>query len=772
MNTISEVQGVVLEGPPPMDSTHSLISMPIDLGERSLQKVILKALDASVDAIYLVDRTRMKIMYANDAACRMQRLTREQLIERGPMGAQAQEKAELEKTYDAIIATGRPAEPLEIRQFQPNGPPVWLELRRHPVQFGDKWMIVSLVRDITQAKQAQNRVTYLNRIYATLSGINSMIVRVRARDELFDTACQIACSAGGFPMALIAMVDRNLMKIVPVASVGMPADILQGLKARFASDEARPTGPAPGQTMAERAIIENRIVVNNNLKADPSAIYAKRHIEAGIRAMAMLPITVRDEAVGVLALYAKEVDFFHEEELKLLVELTHSVGFALDHLGKQEQLDYLAYYDAVTGLANRSLFLERVAQYMRSAATGQHRMAVHLIDVERFKNINDSLGQSAGDALLRQIAQWIARTAGDVNLVARFGSNHFAVVRPVLQEGASLTDLIATRLSSFSQHPFRLNDTVLRISAKAGVAVFPSDGTDAYTLFKHAEAALKKAKLSGDRFLFYTPSMTRHVATQVTLESQLRQAIDNEEFVLHYQPKISLTTGKVTGAEALIRWNEPGVGLVAPGHFIPLLEETGLIQDVGRWALRKVIADYLRWRAAGFQAVRIAVNVSPLQLRHHGFIAEIKQAITVDIAAAGGLELEITENVLMEDVKRSIASLQAVREMGVSIAIDDFGTGFSSLAYLAKLPVDTLKIDRSFVVDMTADAQRLALVSTIVNLAHALKLNVVAEGVETDEQSRLLRLVGCDEMQGFLVSKAVPIDTFEAKYLQRVDQRH
>lgn len=756
----------------PITGVDLIEGLPAYINRFSLQAVILKALDTTDDAIYVVDRSSMKFIHANAAACRRQQKTREQLIADGPTVVLGIPRAELEQVYDAVIATGRPAEPLELVVALPDLGPRWLELRRHPVQMGDKWMIVTLVRDITQAKDAQNRISYLNRVHAMLSGINALIVRVRMRDELFDTACQIAASAGGFPMAMIAMVDRNLMKIVPVASVGMPADILQGLKARYESDEAKPFGPAQGQTMAERAVSEKRAIINNDMQGDPSPLYAKRHIEAGIHAVAMLPITVGDEAVGVLVLYAREVDFFHEDELKLLSELTNDIAFALDHLGKQEQLDYLAYYDVLTGLANRRLFLERVAQYTRTAASDGHQVAVQLIDIERFKNINDSLGQKAGDSLLRQVGQWITDIAGDVNLVARIAADRFAVVRPILHDGESISALIESRLSKLSGHPFRSDGAVLRISAKVGVAIFPTHGADADTLFKHAEAALKKAKLSGARFLQYTPSMTCHVATKVTLESQLRQALNNEEFVLHYQPKLSLKTGKLTGAEALIRWNEPGVGLIAPGHFIPVLEETGLIQDVGSWALRKVIADYLRWRAAGFAAVRIAVNVSPLQLRHPGFIAQVKQAIAVNSAAAGGLELEITENVIMEDVKRSIARLQALRDMGVSIAIDDFGTGFSSLAYLAKLPVDTLKIHRSFVVEITAGAQGLALVSTIVNLAHSLKLNVVAEGVETEEQSRLLRLLGCDEMQGFLISKAVPIETFEAKYLQRVDQRH
>jgi EAL domain-containing protein (putative c-di-GMP-specific phosphodiesterase class I) len=338
-------------------------------------------------------------------------------------------------------------------------------------------------------------------------------------------------------------------------------------------------------------------------------------------------------------------------------------------------------------------------------------------------------------------------------------------VLPEIKQEGNVARLVEKTIRAFMDHPFRLNDAVYRIAAKVGVALFPDDGADADTLFKHAEAALKKAKASGDRYLFYTQKMTDTVAGKLTLENQLRQALDKEEFVLHYQPKVNLVSGKLTGAEALIRWNDPRTGLVPPGCFIPILEETGLIYEVGRWALRKAIEDYLRWRAAGLAAVRIAVNVSPLQLRNRGFIAEIGQAIGIDAHAAAGLELEITESLIMENVKHNIASLQAIQGMGISIAIDDFGTGFSSLSYLAKLPVDTLKIDRSFVVDMTGAPEGLALVSTIISLAHALKLKVVAEGVESEEQSRLLLLLSCDEMQGFLIGKPVPREIFETRFL-------
>lgn len=231
---------------------------------------------------------------------------------------------------------------------------------------------------------------------------------------------------------------------------------------------------------------------------------------------------------------------------------------------------------------------------------------------------------------------------------------------------------------------------------------------------------------------------------------------------------MNLVSGLLVGAEARIRWNDPLTGLVPPFKFIPILEETGLIRDVGRWAMHKAIEDYLRWRDAGLPAVRIAVNVSALQLRSRGFIAEVEKAIAIDPRAAEGLELEITESMVMQDIKQSVASLKAIRALGVTIAIDDFGTGFSSLGYLSKLPIDTLKIDRSFVIDMTTGPDGLALVSTIITLAHSLKLNVVAEGVETEEQSRLLRLLGSDEMQGYLFSKPVPADVFEAKFMGRI----
>jgi diguanylate cyclase (GGDEF)-like protein/PAS domain S-box-containing protein len=431
----------------------------------------------------------------------------------------------------------------------------------------------------------------------------------------------------------------------------------------------------------------------------------------------------------------------------------------------QQRLEYLAYYDVLTGLANRGLFLERVAQHMLACVRSAGKLAVFVIDLERFKNINDSFGQDAGDALLTQVAQWLTRYVANASLVARVGADQFAFVLPEVRTGDNVGHLLERKIDAFLVHPFQVNGAVFRVAAKIGAALFPDDGDSAETVFRNAEAALNKAKTRGARYLFYKRKMTARVAGNVTLENQLRQAVEQGEFVLHYQPKVNLVSGKMVSAEALLRWNDPQTGLVSPGRFIPILEETGLINEVGRWALRKAVEDYLHWRSAGLPAVRIAVNVSPLQLRNDGFIDEIEQVLAIGEHAEEGLELEITESVIMEDVRHNIVNLQKIRAMGVRIAIDDFGTGFSSLSYLAKLPVHSLKIDRSFVVDMTLSPQGLALVSTIIDLAHALNLKVIAEGVETEEQSRLLRLLTCDEMQGYLFSKPVARDEFESRFL-------
>ncbi|MGA8937961.1 MAG: EAL domain-containing protein [Acidobacteriaceae bacterium] len=646
---------------------------------------------------------------------------------------------------------------MELMGLHADGTEFPVEVSLNPYgETGAQYTLAS-VRAVTERKATEIRIRHLNRILAMQSRMHALIVRVHDREELFQEACRIAVEAGAFMMAWIGLLDPDGSNVKVVASHGeCAAKYLQEME----DEGLQKDGPAGV------AIRENRPVwVQYSQQQPADTPWHRRGAKYGWSSLAALPLYRAGVPIGALALYAGEIGGFDEEEERQLVELAANLSFAIDHIEKERKLNYLAYYDVLTGLANRTLFLNRVTHYLRAAVSGQSKLAVFLIDLERFKNINDSLGQLAGDKLLRQVSKWLTHEVGDVNLLARLDADHFAVVIPDIGQEDDVALRVEGWMKALRDHPFGVKTATFRISGKVGISMFPEDGSNADTLFKHAEAALKQAKASRNRYLFHTPKMTEMMAGKFVLENQLRQALDKHEFMLHYQPKMNMASGKLTGAEALIRWNDPRTGLVPPGRFTPMLEETGLIYEVGRWALGKAIEDYLRWRRAGLPAVRIAVNVSPLQLRNRHFISDIEKAINSDHDAASSLELEITEGLIMEDVEYSIATLRSIRAMGVSIAIDDFGTGFSSLSYLSKLPLDTLKIDRTFVTDLTEAPEGLAQVSTIINLAHSLNLKVVAEGVETAEQSRLLKMLGCNEMQGFYLSKPLPGELFESRYL-------
>jgi diguanylate cyclase (GGDEF)-like protein/PAS domain S-box-containing protein len=726
------------------------------------ERILSTTLASITDFAYIYDREG-RFLFANQPLLDLLGITLEEVVGKNffDLGYPPDLAERLQRQLKEVLSTGKTVRD-ETPYTDPAGSPGYYEYIFSPVVAADGNIefVVGTTRDISERKRAGIKIKHLNRVYAVLSGINALIVRARNRDELFEEACKIAITDGGFRIAMMGILDSDATKIQPVALSCADEHILDAVKDILARSRGALT------PMVARAIAERGVVVSNDSQSDPEVSSSNRHAEFGVRSMAVLPLIVASEVVGAVALYSSEVDFFHSEEIQLLTELAGDIAFAIDHIDKQDRLHYLAYHDDLTALANRVLFLERVSQYIGGAAVGTPKLAVALIDIERFKNINDSLGQAGGDSLLKQVATWLTQDMGDESLIARIGADQFAIVLPEVYDEDNIARFVEKTLESFLDHHFLINEAAFRITFKAGVAVFPDDGTDANTLLKNAESALKKAKSSGDRYLFYKHKMTQAVAGRLKLENQLRSALDKQEFVLHYQPKVSLTTEGITGVEALIRWNDPRTGLVPPSQFIPVMEEIGLIHEVGRWALHKAMEDYLRWRDAGLPAVRIAVNVSPLQLRSRGFLAEVNQTVDIDPRCADGLELEITESLIMEDVKHSITVLQAIREMGVRVAIDDFGTGFSSLSYLSKLPVNTLKIDRSFVIDMTLGPQGLALVSTIVNLAHSLKLDVVAEGVETEEQKRLLHLLNCEQMQGYLFSKPLPADVFEFRYLR------
>ncbi|HEU4647273.1 MAG TPA: EAL domain-containing protein [Burkholderiales bacterium] len=611
------------------------------------------------------------------------------------------------------------------------------------------------LQDITESKLAEARIRRLNRVYAVLSGINQAIVRIRDRGELFQESCRIAVEAGGFVMAWIGVVDHEASMIKPVASAGDVRGFFDA--APLAIPENAPGGHGP----AGRAIRSKVPVVSNDVKSDLQRPMRKELEERSINSFAIIPLIVNDEAVGVFALHAADAGFFDAQEMRLLAELAGDVSFVLEHIEKTEKLDYISYYDPLTGAPNRTLFHERLRLQLDDAARKNEKLALLIVDIGRFKTINDTLGRHAGDGLLRGIANRIRQGGHPTSWFARVGADHFAIVVPQVTSREELARHVEARLDRIFANPFTVVGTELRISARIGIAGFPDDGTDGDTLLRNAEAALKNAKATGERYLFYTQEMSERNAENLSLENKLRQAIERQEFVLHYQPKVDLDKRDIVGVEALIRWQSPELGLVPPAQFIPLLEETGLILQVGSWALRRAALDHRAWVEQKLKAPRVAVNVSQIQLRQRDFVRVVEEAI-IDGVAPTGIDLELTESLIMQDVQANIEKLDAVRRLGVRIAIDDFGTGYSSLAYLAKLPVATLKIDRAFIHSMLDDADTATLVQTVISMAHALRLKVVAEGVESEAQAKALRLLRCDEMQGYVFSKPLPLEQMTA----------
>jgi diguanylate cyclase len=451
--------------------------------------------------------------------------------------------------------------------------------------------------------------------------------------------------------------------------------------------------------------------------------------------------------------------------MRLLGELAGDVSFALDHIEKAERLNYLAYYDALTGLANRTLFHERLGLHVSGAARSNRKLALVIVDPERFASVNDSLGRSAGDQLLRQIAERFTASVGDHDCIGRLGSDQFAAVIPDFRDEGELARLVEEWWRNWLATPFSLDGRELTIAAKAGIALFPGDGEDADTLMRSAEAALTNAKSSGKRYAYYAPHLTEHLAERLALENRMRHALENEEFVLHYQPKVDLTTRRLMGVEALIRWQNPELGLVPPAKFIPLMEENGFIVEVGAWVLRQACLDRSRWLERRVNAPRVAINVSTVQLQREDFVRTFSNLLKL-AGSEAGIDIEVTESLLMANAADNMGKLTEIRNLGVGIALDDFGTGYSSLAYLTKMPVQTLKIDRSFIISMLDDPDTMTLVSMIISLAHALKLDTVAEGVESEEHAKILRLLRCDQMQGYLISKPLAFDDMSA-YLAR-----
>jgi diguanylate cyclase (GGDEF)-like protein/PAS domain S-box-containing protein len=427
----------------------------------------------------------------------------------------------------------------------------------------------------------------------------------------------------------------------------------------------------------------------------------------------------------------------------------------------QEKLNHLAYHDALTDLPNQVLFKDRLKQAIALSRRNDHMQAVLLLNLDRFKTINDSLGYTAGDRLLQSVAERLTNCVRESDTVARFGGDEFAILLtqiPRAQDAANAARAIKETLDQ----AFLFDDQEVFVASSIGIAIYPTDGRDTAGLLKNAGAALDRAKnQGGNNYQFYTAGGTTRALKQLVLESNLRNALDRQEFVVHYQPQVDTRSFQLVGMEALVRWQHPSLGLLYPKDFIPLAEDSGLIIQLGDWILRAACAQSMLWQDAGLAPMRLSVNFSARQFQQPTFISSVAEILKETNLDPRWLELELTESSVMKDPEEAIEKLHELKIMGIKVAIDDFGTGYSSLNYLKRFPIDTLKIDRSFVSDICKDPHDTAIVRAIITLGHALDLTVIAEGVETQEQLQYLSSLDCDVVQGFLFSKSLTAPAFE-----------
>ncbi|MEO5657153.1 MAG: EAL domain-containing protein, partial [Nitrospiria bacterium] len=426
----------------------------------------------------------------------------------------------------------------------------------------------------------------------------------------------------------------------------------------------------------------------------------------------------------------------------------------------EERLRYLAHRDALTGLPNRTLLHDRLRQAIAQSQRTGAAMALFFLDLDRFKAINDTLGHVIGDLLIQAVAERLTGCVRESDTVARFGGDEFTIVVTNLAQGADAAKVAQKILDALSK-PFLLGGPELFITTSIGITLFPGDEESIDGLLRNADAAMYRAKESGrNAYQFYAAEMNDHAVERLALENSLRHALERGEFLVHYQPQVDLGTGRISGAEALLRWRHPELGLISPARFVPIAEDTGLITPIGEWILRAAAEQGQAWRTAGLGPMRMAVNLSARQFTDRGLIQTIARVLGETGFPADSLDLELTESTIMHNAQATIATLHELKRMGVRFSIDDFGTGYSSLSYLKRFPIHILKIDPSFVRDVATNGTDAAIATAIIALAHSLHLTVIAEGVETQEQLEFLRANGCNEIQGFLFSRPLTAEAF------------
>ncbi len=651
----------------------------------------------------------------------------------------------------------------EVRIACADGAVRWVQLR-FKVEVDDQGRVSRLLgtsQDITERKEAEINQVRLNRSLRLLSDCNTALVHAREESQLLADICRLIVEQGGYRMAWVGYAEHDEDKTVRVvARYGDGHDYLGKVRISWADV---PHGRGPTGVAIRTGVAD----ANRDFESSSRmALWRDAAFSSGFRASIALPLAGKHGTLGALTIYSGSKGDFPAEEVLLLEELANDLAYGIEtlrtrieHQQAEQQLNFLAHHDMLTSLPNRLLLRMRFEAARAHAESEKSGIAVMFLDLDNFKQVNDSLGHNYGDKLLVKVVERLQSCLRDTDTISRQGGDEFIVLLPRMHDIKAI-DSVAKHIIHAFNEPFEIDSYSINTSFSIGISLYPDHGAEFDTLLRNADTALYQAKDSGrDTHRFFSEKMNADAQEQLNLQGQLRSALSEQEFLLHFQPQIDIPSGRIIGAEALIRWQHPELGLVSPGRFIPLAERSGLIIQMGEWVLYEACRQARQWHEQGHPLV-MAVNLSALQFRRGNLLETVANVLKHSGLPAELLELELTESILLQDIDTAIRTLHSLREMGVKLSIDDFGTGYSSLSYLKRLAVNKLKIDQSFVRDLAEGNDSATIIRAIIQLARTLQLTVIAEGVETESQLAFLRENGCNEAQGYWYSRPVSAGEF------------
>jgi diguanylate cyclase (GGDEF)-like protein/PAS domain S-box-containing protein len=734
-----------------------MVAMFADISERKRDRDALQRSSARLEALVaasplaiIVQDEHGVIKRWNEAAQRIFGWTEVEAIGKQMLAVPADKKSEGAGFRERILR-GEHFADVEAERQRKDGSHIPVSLSAAPLRdaSGVANGMVLFAADISERKRAERRQNIQKAVTVLLAeaiSVEEVIPRV------IQTLCESLNWAAG--ARRIVAKDEGLMR--HTEDWGVPAPEIENFL-RISATRID-TGSADAGLL-RRVWASGRPVWFADIAQEPTFVRGPQALAAGLHSAFAFPIMVSGEFYGVIELFGREVRARDDEIVKIATEIASQIGQFIARKEAESHLTFFANHDTLTGLPNRAMFNQRLTQALARAQRLATMAAVLFIDLDRFKIINDTLGHDAGDRLLKQLAERLRECLREGDTIGRQGGDEFVVLIEDVADPQQLAG-VGQKILETVARPYLISGQEFHVTASVGISIYPDDGHDQQALLKNADIAMYRAKEQGkNNYQFYSAQMNLHSFERLALETSLRRAVERNEFLLHYQPKVDMRSGRITGVEALVRWQHPELGMVPPSQFIALAEETGLIAPIGEWVLRTACAEAQGWVAKGMPPISIAVNLSARQFARDELASAIMRVLRETGLDPRQLELEITESTVMHNADRAAGVLQQLKQLGVRVAIDDFGTGYSSLSYLKRFPISSVKIDRSFVLDLPDDKDDAAITQAVIAMAHSLRLRVVAEGVETSEQYRFLEEHHCDEMQGHYFSKPVDAPT-------------